>query len=178
MSQGQRSDILKKKNSSTFNIWPLITLWGHFKAPYFKMLNDAKVASACFYVRTCQRVRNSKKLHLYALSIFQVHSFVCQLNYISIDCVTFFCYLTVGYSTCHWCHVMERESFENADIGKIMNDNFVCIKVDREERPDVDRVYMTFVQVCYNNPIPSSKRQGHLTKSLRVGAYFIQFFLQ
>ncbi|XP_061764847.1 spermatogenesis-associated protein 20 isoform X1 [Nerophis ophidion] len=55
-------------------------------------------------------------------------------------------FLSVGYSTCHWCHVMERESFEDEDIGKILNDNFVCIKVDREERPDVDKVYMTFVQ--------------------------------
>ncbi|KAK3529652.1 hypothetical protein QTP70_033717 [Hemibagrus guttatus] len=56
-------------------------------------------------------------------------------------------FLSVGYSTCHWCHVMERESFEDEEIGKILSDNFVCIKVDREERPDVDKVYMTFVQV-------------------------------
>ncbi|XP_005092543.1 spermatogenesis-associated protein 20 isoform X2 [Aplysia californica] len=55
-------------------------------------------------------------------------------------------FLSVGYSTCHWCHVMERESFENAEIGKLLNENFVNIKVDREERPDVDKVYMTFVQ--------------------------------
>ncbi|KAM6317306.1 spermatogenesis-associated protein 20 isoform 1-T1 [Podargus strigoides] len=55
-------------------------------------------------------------------------------------------FLSVGYSTCHWCHVMEEESFKNKEIGKIMNENFVCIKVDREERPDVDKVYMTFVQ--------------------------------
>lgn len=55
--------------------------------------------------------------------------------------------LSVGYSTCHWCHVMEEESFKNKEIGEIMNKNFVCIKVDREERPDVDKVYMTFVQV-------------------------------
>ncbi len=55
-------------------------------------------------------------------------------------------FLSVGYSTCHWCHVMERESFENEDIAKIMNQHFVCVKVDREERPDVDRVYMSFVQ--------------------------------
>src|SRR5260370_28527078 len=54
-------------------------------------------------------------------------------------------FLSVGYSTCHWCHVMERESFEDLEIAKILNDNFVCIKVDREERPDVDHVYMTFV---------------------------------
>uniref|UniRef100_A0A674EK04 Spermatosis associated 20 n=1 Tax=Salmo trutta TaxID=8032 RepID=A0A674EK04_SALTR len=55
-------------------------------------------------------------------------------------------FLSVGYSTCHWCHVMERESFEDEEIGKTLSDNFVCIKVDREERPDVDKVYMTFVQ--------------------------------
>ncbi|XP_046709990.1 spermatogenesis-associated protein 20 isoform X2 [Silurus meridionalis] len=55
-------------------------------------------------------------------------------------------FLSVGYSTCHWCHVMQRESFEDEEIGKILSDNFVCIKVDREERPDVDKVYMTFVQ--------------------------------
>jgi uncharacterized protein YyaL (SSP411 family) len=55
-------------------------------------------------------------------------------------------FLSIGYSTCHWCHVMEHESFENPDIAAVLNDGFVSIKVDREERPDVDRVYMTFVQ--------------------------------
>src|SRR5664279_1856002 len=55
-------------------------------------------------------------------------------------------FLSIGYSTCHWCHVMERESFENQDIAALMNRDFVCIKVDREERPDVDRIYMTYVQ--------------------------------
>ena len=55
-------------------------------------------------------------------------------------------FLSIGYSTCHWCHVMERESFEDEGIAQILNRNFVCIKVDREERPDVDRIYMTFVQ--------------------------------
>jgi len=55
-------------------------------------------------------------------------------------------FLSVGYSTCHWCHVMEHESFENPEVAKLMNDNFVSIKVDREERPDIDQVYMTFVQ--------------------------------
>lgn len=55
-------------------------------------------------------------------------------------------FLSVGYSTCHWCHVMERESFENAEIARVLNDHYVAIKVDREERPDVDHVYMTFVQ--------------------------------
>src|SRR5439155_1668208 len=56
-------------------------------------------------------------------------------------------FVSIGYSTCHWCHVMERESFENEDIAKILNENFVCIKVDREERPDVDRIYMTYVRL-------------------------------
>lgn len=55
-------------------------------------------------------------------------------------------FLSVGYSTCHWCHVMERESFENDDIAKVMNEHFVNIKVDREERPDIDRIYMTYIQ--------------------------------
>jgi uncharacterized protein YyaL (SSP411 family) len=55
-------------------------------------------------------------------------------------------FLSIGYSTCHWCHVMEHESFENTDVAAALNDGFVSIKVDREERPDVDRVYMAFVQ--------------------------------
>jgi uncharacterized protein len=55
-------------------------------------------------------------------------------------------FLSVGYSTCHWCHVMAHESFESEEVAAIMNREFVNIKVDREERPDVDRVYMTFVQ--------------------------------
>jgi len=55
-------------------------------------------------------------------------------------------FLSVGYSTCHWCHVMAHESFENEEVAATMNREFVNIKVDREERPDVDRVYMTFVQ--------------------------------
>ncbi len=54
--------------------------------------------------------------------------------------------VSIGYSSCHWCHVMERESFENEDIAQIMNEHFVCIKVDREERPDIDQVYMEAVQ--------------------------------
>ena len=55
-------------------------------------------------------------------------------------------FLSIGYATCHWCHVMEEESFSNPAIAEIMNRYFVSIKVDREERPDIDRVYMTFVQ--------------------------------
>jgi uncharacterized protein len=55
-------------------------------------------------------------------------------------------FLSIGYSTCHWCHVMEHESFENDGVAAVLNREFVSIKVDREERPDVDRVYMSFVQ--------------------------------
>ena len=55
-------------------------------------------------------------------------------------------FLSIGYSTCHWCHVMAHESFENPSIAALLNDHFVAIKVDREERPDVDKVYMAYVQ--------------------------------
>ena len=55
--------------------------------------------------------------------------------------------LSIGYSACHWCHVMEHESFENEEIARLMNENFVCIKVDREERPDLDSIYMNAVQM-------------------------------
>ena len=55
-------------------------------------------------------------------------------------------FLSIGYSTCHWCHVMEHESFENPQVADVLNQNYISIKVDREERPDVDRGYMTFVQ--------------------------------
>lgn len=57
-------------------------------------------------------------------------------------------FLSSGYSTCHWCHVMERESFENEETAKLINDHFIPIKVDREERPDVDLTYMTYVQAA------------------------------
>ncbi|HTN52324.1 MAG TPA: thioredoxin domain-containing protein, partial [Anaeromyxobacter sp.] len=56
-------------------------------------------------------------------------------------------FLSVGYSTCHWCHVMERESFEDEEIARVLNERYVAIKVDREERPDVDAIYMTAVQL-------------------------------
>lgn len=55
-------------------------------------------------------------------------------------------FLSIGYSTCHWCHVMEKESFEDPDVAKLMNETFVCIKVDREERPDIDNIYMAVCQ--------------------------------
>jgi uncharacterized protein YyaL (SSP411 family) len=56
-------------------------------------------------------------------------------------------FLSIGYATCHWCHVMEHESFEIEEIAKLMNEAFVCIKVDREERPDIDNIYMTVCQM-------------------------------
>jgi hypothetical protein len=55
--------------------------------------------------------------------------------------------VSIGYSSCHWCHVMEHESFENEEVARLMNDRFVSIKVDREERPDIDHIYMTAVQM-------------------------------
>src|SRR5205823_12438456 len=51
-------------------------------------------------------------------------------------------FLSIGYSSCHWCHVMEKESFAREDVAKILNEHFVCIKVDREERPEIDHIYM------------------------------------
>jgi uncharacterized protein YyaL (SSP411 family) len=59
-------------------------------------------------------------------------------------------FLSIGYSACHWCHVMEHESFESEEIAKILNENFIAIKVDREERPDLDEIYMTAVQLMTN----------------------------
>lgn len=56
-------------------------------------------------------------------------------------------FLSIGYSSCHWCHVMERESFENPEIADLLNRYFVSIKVDREERPDVDEIYINAVQL-------------------------------
>ncbi len=55
-------------------------------------------------------------------------------------------FLSIGYAACHWCHVMERESFENEQIAALLNEKFISIKVDREQRPDIDHIYMTFTQ--------------------------------
>ena len=56
-------------------------------------------------------------------------------------------FLSIGYSTCHWCHVMEKESFEDEEIAELMNNVFVSIKVDKEERPDIDGIYMSVCQM-------------------------------
>jgi uncharacterized protein YyaL (SSP411 family) len=60
--------------------------------------------------------------------------------------------LSIGYSACHWCHVMERESFEDTDTARFMNEHFVCVKVDREERPDLDKIYQTAHQLLTQRP--------------------------
>jgi uncharacterized protein YyaL (SSP411 family) len=83
-------------------------------------------------------------------------------------------FLSVGYSTCYWCHVMERESFENEAVAAIMNERFICIKVDREERPDVDDIYMTAVQVLTGRggwPM-SVFIDPHTLKPFQGGTYF------
>ncbi len=59
--------------------------------------------------------------------------------------------ISIGYSSCHWCHVMEHESFEDIEVANLMNENFICIKVDKEERPDIDNLYMTAVQLIAGN---------------------------
>ncbi|MGE3778631.1 MAG: thioredoxin domain-containing protein, partial [Pirellulaceae bacterium] len=68
-------------------------------------------------------------------------------------------FLSVGYSSCHWCHVMERESFLDAEIARFLNEHFVCIKVDREERPDLDAIYMSALQI-YNQATGNGRGGG------------------
>ena len=77
-------------------------------------------------------------------------------------------FLSIGYSSCHWCHVMEHESFLDEEIAKFLNDNFVCIKVDREERPDVDAIYMQSLQIV--NELSQSGRGGGWPLSMRPSA--------
>jgi uncharacterized protein YyaL (SSP411 family) len=81
--------------------------------------------------------------------------------------------VSIGYSSCHWCHVMERECFEKADVAKVMNDYFVCIKVDREERPDIDQIYMEAVQALgINGGWPLNVFLTHDQKPFYGGTYF------
>ena len=70
-------------------------------------------------------------------------------------------FLSIGYSACHWCHVMERESFENPEIAALMNEHFVSIKVDREERPDLDDIYMAAVQAMTGTRRLADERVPH-----------------
>jgi len=82
-------------------------------------------------------------------------------------------FLSVGYSTCYWCHVMEQESFENPEVAKLMNDTVVAIKVDREERPDIDAIYMTAVQAMTGSGgWPMTVLLTHDGKPFWGGTYF------
>jgi len=82
-------------------------------------------------------------------------------------------FLSIGYATCHWCHVMEKESFENLDIAKQLNDNFVAIKVDREQRPDVDASYMSAVTIMTGRGgWPMSSFLNHKTETFYGGTYY------
>jgi uncharacterized protein YyaL (SSP411 family) len=82
-------------------------------------------------------------------------------------------FLSIGYSTCHWCHVMERESFEDQEVAEILNNHFVSIKVDREERPDIDHVYMTICQTLTGRGgWPMSTFMTPDAKPFYAGTYF------
>jgi uncharacterized protein YyaL (SSP411 family) len=82
-------------------------------------------------------------------------------------------FLSVGYAACHWCHVMERESFEDEEIAKFLNENYICIKVDREERPDIDQIYMTAVQIMSGRAgWPMSVLMTSDAKPIFGGSYF------
>ncbi|HYF51109.1 MAG TPA: DUF255 domain-containing protein [Planctomycetota bacterium] len=89
-------------------------------------------------------------------------------------------FLSVGYSSCHWCHVMERESFENEDVAKVLNEHFISIKVDREERPDVDEIYMSAVQlITQRGGWPMTVFMTHDGRPFFGGTYFpAQHFIQ
>ncbi|MDE6087676.1 MAG: thioredoxin domain-containing protein, partial [Oscillospiraceae bacterium] len=83
-------------------------------------------------------------------------------------------FLNIGYSTCHWCHVMAHESFEHQEIAEILNQHFISIKVDREERPDIDSVYMSVCQAMTggNGGWPMSIFMTWEKKPFFAGTYF------
>lgn len=82
-------------------------------------------------------------------------------------------FLSIGYSTCHWCHVMEEESFEDEEIARYLNENYISIKVDREERPDVDAIYMSAVQAMTGHGgWPMSVWLDHQRRPFHGGTYF------
>jgi uncharacterized protein YyaL (SSP411 family) len=81
-------------------------------------------------------------------------------------------FLSIGYSTCHWCHVMERESFENARIAALLNENFIPVKVDREERPDIDEIYMKATQLVTGGGWPNSVWLTPEGRPWFAGTYF------
>jgi len=82
-------------------------------------------------------------------------------------------FLSIGYSTCHWCHVMAHESFEDKNVADLMNDTFISIKVDREERPDIDKIYMTICQLMTGQGgWPLTILMTHEKKPFFAGTYF------
>lgn len=82
-------------------------------------------------------------------------------------------FLSVGYAACHWCHVMAHESFENEEVGAYLNEHFVCIKVDREERPDIDQIYMNAVQLMTGHGgWPMSVFLDHDGRPFYAGTYW------
>src|SRR5690554_4940554 len=82
-------------------------------------------------------------------------------------------FLSIGYSTCHWCHVMAHESFEDEEVARILNENFISIKVDREERPDIDSTYMSVCQMLTGTGgWPLSVFINYDKKPLFAGTYF------
>lgn len=85
-------------------------------------------------------------------------------------------FLSIGYSTCHWCHVMEKESFEDDQVAKLMNDSFISIKVDREERPDIDGIYMSVCQmITGSGGWPLTVVMTPDKKPFFVGTYFPKY---
>ena len=85
-------------------------------------------------------------------------------------------FLSIGYSACHWCHVMAHESFEDEEIAKIMNDSYVNIKVDREERPDLDDIYQRVCQLANGNGgWPLSVFLTPDKRPFYVGTYFPKY---
>ena len=85
-------------------------------------------------------------------------------------------FLSIGYSSCHWCHVMEKESFEDIETAKILNQNFVSIKVDREERPDIDSIYMASIQmISGGGGWPASIFMNSEGGPFYAGTYFPKF---
>lgn len=82
-------------------------------------------------------------------------------------------FLSIGYSSCHWCHVMEHESFEDEEVAKVLNEKFISVKVDREERPDIDNIYMTACQILGGNcGWPLNLFLNHDLKPFFAGTYF------
>ncbi|MDR7369945.1 thioredoxin domain-containing protein [Flavobacterium aquidurense] len=115
---------------------------------------------SCFFIG-CNKKQNTEEYHKYTNDLINETSpYLLQHAHNPVDWKAWnqetldkakaenkLIIISVGYSACHWCHVMEQESFENEAVAKVMNDNFISIKVDREERPDIDQIYMNAVQL-------------------------------